>query len=164
MDRAFLVWGKPSGDCLCNGWGWFPLPPSQGARPLGNVSICPPGHSLQGDTDGDVIFRDRHFFISQRRLFLINCHLPFLGLGSVKTCSCHRVMGAHPRWTKAAMEDVSWPGSETTEVLRDQPPQTNRTKPGKAGCFSLSSLGHPKSPDPGWSRPELYGSLSTNGI
>lgn len=93
-------------------------------------------------------FRTDIFFTSQQRLFLTNCHLALLGFGSVKTCSWHQVMEAHPRWTKAAMENVSWPVNETTELLRDQPPQTNKTKPGKAGCFAPSSLGCPKSPDP----------------
>lgn len=93
-------------------------------------------------------FRTDTFFTSPQRLFFTNCHLAFLGLGNVKTYSWHQVMGAYPRWTKEAMKNVSWPGNETTELLRDQPPQTNRTKPSKAGCFSSSNLGYSKSLDP----------------
>lgn len=85
-------------------------------------------------------FRADTFFTSQQRLFLTNCHLAFLGLGSVKTCSWHQAMEAHPRWTKAAVANVSWPGNETTKLLRDQPPQTNRTKPGKAGSTCTCQL------------------------
>lgn len=40
MNRAHSVWGKTLGT-VWERLGPFPLPPSQGTRPLGNVSICP---------------------------------------------------------------------------------------------------------------------------
>lgn len=44
--------------------------------------------------------------------------------------------GETTRWTKAATDEISWPGNEATELLRYQSPQKNRTKPGRAGLFT----------------------------